>query len=169
VIELEGWEGECPNHPGRMAIGCHRCLPADYDRKKHRLELIAWARSLVGKTKFYHAGRDPNTGLDCSGLMVCGGWHMGWDIPAWKNYSRGIADAEMRKALETYFVPIETSAVLPGDILWIKVKRAAMHLALVTEQSGIIHVRWKSTVIEHGLDYRWHKRIAQAYRYRDLM
>ena len=73
----------------------------------------------------------------------------------------------MRRALSTFFTPIDVTEALPGDFYYMAWVREPQHVALLTDL-GIIHgyEGGPGKVVEHSLDARWQRRIVGAYRYK---
>lgn len=91
-------------------------------------EVVARARALVG-SRFRRQGRDPVTGLDCVGLVLCA-----FEIPAndvRRNYRlRGPHQAELERQLATRFRRVNPEARRAGDVLLCAVLPDVMHLAI---------------------------------------
>ena len=77
----------------------------------------------------------------------------------------------MGEMMASHLVRIRPEDAAAGDIVWMKIKGAAQHVAILTEH-GMIHSssairRGKETgrVVEHRLDSKWRKRIYRAFRF----
>jgi cell wall-associated NlpC family hydrolase len=114
--------------------------------------LIAEARKLVGSA-FFHMGRDPATGLDCTGVIL---------VPAQKLDGEYLAEC-----LELECVLVE-EAMQPGDIALFRIRDRLQHLAYLTGEGTMIHASEKAGVRESVIDERWQERIAGVYRWKAL-
>lgn len=127
---------------------------------------IAAARSLVGKVKFRHQGRNPATGLDCAGLPQWAMTQIGrpvWDLTAYgrEPHKDGLKGAMVRNLGAS--VPRES--MRGGDVVLMRFKGAPRHVAIVTQlpdgRLGLLHVHAENKIVsEHGLDGYWAEIVA---------
>lgn len=87
-------------------------------------QIVRRARALVG-VRFRPQGREPETGLDCVGLVL-----EAFELPASRrDYRlRGSHREEIERELAQYFVSV--SAKMAGDVLLCEIAADQVHLAI---------------------------------------
>ncbi len=92
------------------------------------LEIIDRARTLVG-VKFRPQGRDPETGLDCIGVVL---WVFGIapELVRRDYRMRGAHRAEIQIAIRRWFRPIEPHQLGPADVALFSIRETQSHLAI---------------------------------------
>ncbi|MBL4801350.1 MAG: C40 family peptidase [Emcibacter sp.] len=129
----------------------------------HRKRIFLTARACVGHP-FRHQGRDPETGLDCVGLIVYVAKTLGlsgFDLTDYKKIPG--REAISRYANAAGFEPRPKADMAPGDVVILKFGRYIEHSAIVSDR-GIIHACEKyGRVVEHSLNEEWRTRISAAY------
>jgi cell wall-associated NlpC family hydrolase len=128
--------------------------------------LIAEARKLVGSA-FFHMGRDPATGLDCTGVILMPAQKLGLTRFEPVTYSPGGDGEYLAECLELECVLVE-EAMQPGDIALFRIRDRLQHLAYLTGEGTMIHASEKAGVRESVIDERWQERIAGVYRWKAL-
>jgi len=100
-----------------------------------RVDFVERARALVG-TRFRPQGRDPETGLDCVGLLLAT-----YAIPrdaVRRNYRlRGDHRSEIERELKTYFRRV-TTLKRTGDLMLLAVDSDQVHFGIWTA-IGFVH------------------------------
>lgn len=103
------------------------------------LAFAAAAEGLVG-TPFRFRGRDPQTGLDCVGLVATALGAAGCRVPSVPAYSMRQNDfsAQLASAMQAGFREVcDTPAA--GDLLLVRAGPAQVHLLVVGTQGNLIH------------------------------
>jgi lipoprotein Spr len=100
------------------------------------IEHAARARALVG-TRFRPQGRQPETGLDCVGLVLST-FGISGDVVRRDYRLRGDYRRELLAELSGRFRRIPASRAQAGDVLVLKVAADQLHLAVMT-MSGFVH------------------------------
>lgn len=132
--------------------------------------LIEACRSLVGRVRFRHQGRNPDIGLDCAGMVGWGLWQIGRSFVDIKGYGREPHKNGLRAALETnlgHCVPVESMSA--GDVPLMRFDGDPRHVGLLTTlpdgRMGMIHVHAHNKIVaEHGLDHYWRGNIVAVWR-----
>jgi hypothetical protein len=100
---------------------------------------IARGRELIG-VPYLHQGRDPQRGLDCSGLLLQMLYATGWEPlePEWtqvENYGRISSWKNIEKFLNIEAKPIEYHDLMPMDLILMHftVTPIPQHFGVVTE------------------------------------
>lgn len=142
--------------------------------------IVARARGWLG-TRFHHQGRLKRTeahkgGVDCLGLLVGVADELqlrdvhGLLLSASDelDYSHQPDSRKLKRTLDTILLPVSSEAIMPGDIVLLRVEHSPQHLAIVSDcggKLGIIHAFAPArAVVEHPLDDLWQGRIEAAYR-----
>lgn len=138
--------------------------------------IVETAREWIG-TPVLHQGARRDTGCDCLGLLRGVGTERGlfpedfWSLPGasrWKAYGREPV-GDFLEALDTVFDRTEEPEY--GGVVAMRFMNMPRHCAIVGDHPHggltIIHALYKS-VIEHGIDRRWKKRIVACYRFRGV-
>lgn len=131
-----------------------------------RLQVIEEARTYL-ETPFHHQGRVKGLGIDCAGLVIGVGKHLGLSMFDTKNYARTPNGNEMKQLLDKH---AEQGHGIPGDILLMTFLLEPQHLAIMTTlpdgEPGIIHAYASARkCVEHRLDSQWEKRVVAVYSY----
>jgi len=93
---------------------------------------VAYARSLIG-TRFHHAARVPGAGVDCVGLVVLTGAHIG----AWPEgfdvlpYPPAPTLMQMRSKCREYLNKLDFKSIQEGDVVLIIPDKLPQHLGVV--------------------------------------
>lgn len=138
---------------------------------KDRLDIAA--RRYVG-VAFLHQGRNPDIGVDCVGLAKivavddCGlHWLAQHDLT---NYARNPNGGELERRIQAAFGP-PVSELSPGRLVTIDFYGQSRHVGIVGEHNGrltLIHAYGRPpSVVEHGLDEKWRRRITGIYEVRE--
>jgi cell wall-associated NlpC family hydrolase len=123
--------------------------------------LVEACRSLVGRVRFRHQGRNPAIGLDCAGMVGWGLWQIGRSFFDLKGYGREPHKNGLRQAMETNFGPcVPKASMQAGDVPLMRFAGDPRHVGIVTTlpdgRTGLIHVHSEMKyVAEHGLDGYW--------------
>jgi len=100
------------------------------------MEHAARARALIG-TRFRPQGRDPETGVDCVGLVICTFALLPGEVR--RDYRlRGDHREEVMAGLSKRFRRIAVATARPGDVLVLRVSAGQLHLG-VTTIAGFVH------------------------------
>lgn len=139
-----------------------------------RSEAVAFARTLID-TPFHHAARVPGVGIDCVGLVVLtgahiGAWPSGFDVLPYPDVPTGM---EMRSQCRRFLRPIHQTAMRPGDIVLVIADRDPQHLGIVgsyrgTHHRSIIHANnamERPRVVETPLLFARGFRFCEAYTF----
>lgn len=107
---------------------------------RFRDEAQAFARTLVG-TPFHHAARLPGVGIDCVGVIVLTGYHIGawptgFDVLPYPEVPSGM---EMRTQCRRFLRRIHFAHMLPGDIVLVASDRHPQHVGIVGSYKGSHH------------------------------
>lgn len=105
-----------------------------------RGHLVAdFALTLIGSPFRLH-GREPRTGLDCVGLVLCALRSVGVDAREPHSYGlRNLSIHRQLKSIEAMGLEATSGRSMAGDILLFNVGPAQHHLAIAARQEGIIH------------------------------
>lgn len=100
-----------------------------------------FARSLID-TKFHHAARVPGVGIDCVGVVVLtgahiGAWPAGFDVLPYPEVPTGM---EMRTQCRQYLRRIHFTAMAPGDVVLLISDRYPQHVGIVGRYRGTHHL-----------------------------
>lgn len=126
-----------------------------------RQDVVDAARKYLG-VKWKHQGRNPESGLDCLGLVVQVAKDMGMTPHDPVDYTKSPDGQRLLAELNTQLNPVVDYDT--GDILLIRMGTNPQHLAFVTESGGIIHSYANiRRVVEHPLDDEWKRKIVGAY------
>lgn len=132
-----------------------------------RSQIIACARGYMG-TPFQPQGRLKGKGVDCAGLVLCVCKDLGADLPygEYLNYEPYSTDDSVLRACKKVFKEIPLADLRPGDILCMRTP-VPCHVGMVTDLQpglGVIHaLNSNRKVVEHTLDFHWHRRIAGVF------
>jgi len=135
-------------------------------------DIIAAARACPG-TPLPHQRRLPGVGLDCAGVAVEVARALGCAPLDVSGYGRTPAAGQLEAALEAQ--PdleriVDREARQPGDILLLRFGGDPQHLAILTDESTMIH-SYEAVGIccEHRLSPVWAARIVRVYRFRGVV
>ena len=140
------------------------------------LRVAAAARGWLG-TRCHHQGRLKKNdahkgGVDCLGLLVGVAKELHLQSADGKplaefdeiHYSHSPDSKRLQAHLAQALTRISPAAIMPGDIVLLRIDDNPQHLAIVSEQ-GLIHAYAPArAVVEHALDDWWRQRIEAAYR-----
>ncbi|OLE54576.1 MAG: hypothetical protein AUG51_07785 [Acidobacteria bacterium 13_1_20CM_3_53_8] len=137
-----------------------------------RADILREARKLLG-VPFKLEGRNPTTGLDCAGLVICVaqafGCFRGLD---YRPHSSPSTSGAFPAAVQRETQRIPAASAKPGDILYLSFKgMRAAHVAIVSALSPlrVIHAGdMTEKVIEAPLNARLKQFIVCAYQFRGL-
>lgn len=123
------------------------------------------ARELIG-VPWVHQGRTEQ-GVDCVGLGVLAFRANGIEVSDREDYSRdpdGTLRAELTRALGA---PVN-GPPQPGDVALMTYPHTERHVGIVSQDAHgltLIHAdSRRGKVVEHGIDYRWRRRIVGVWR-----
>lgn len=132
--------------------------------------IVAAARSFLG-VKFKHRGRDPRTGLDCAGMVVCSFRKAGMDPFDKLVYGREPFKDGLVEVVESNLgKPLPPNTTMqPGDVCVFRFSREPHHLGILGDYLhgglSVIHAYGGvEKVVEHRLDDVWTSRICSTYR-----
>jgi len=142
--------------------------------------IVACARGWIG-TRFHHQGRLRKTaehagGVDCLGLLAGVADELGLrgknneilSAADETDYSHQPDATRLRAKLVRLLEPVALGAIVPGDILLLRIEGSPQHLAIVSdceEGLGMIHAYAPArAVVEHRLDGWWQDKIEAAFR-----
>ena len=134
-----------------------------------RADVIAEARSWIG-TPWRHQGRLKGIASDCVGLLIGAARARGLLAPDFDvtGYSRFPEPEFFRANLERFLDRVE-GGEKPADVLWIRPRHIAQHVAILTDQNTIIHaIDIHRGVAEHIFDRAWRARVVSVYRFRGI-
>lgn len=133
--------------------------------------LIACARQCVrDRVRFRHTGRDPKTGLDCSGLLAWGLRAIGRHVDDRTDYGRDPHKDGLARAMEANLGPPVADAMRSGDVVLMDIEGAPRHVGLLADypepgELMLIHAYGPSRrVVEHILNDDWRGRVIAVYR-----
>ncbi len=145
-----------------------------------RQDIVACARRHLD-IRFLHQGRGRD-GLDCLGLLLVTAAEAGLaferqpvmalDVPT---YGLRPDSLLLRQKLERFLLPIAIDAVLPADIVLLKISGLPQHLAILSDypmagELGMIHAYAPARkVVEHRYDPQWRRDSYAAYRLPQLV
>ena len=130
--------------------------------------VVSKAREYIG-TPYYHSGRTKVGGVDCAGLVIAVFGELGvtiTDTP--DHYGRIVSTRQLMRTVRDNLTQVVggLKEAKAGDVLTIRFKRHAQHLAIFTGEGTIIHsYEGSGKVIENRLDDRWQRKIVGVYRY----
>jgi cell wall-associated NlpC family hydrolase len=136
-----------------------------------RQEIINAAMGMLG-VRFLHQGRDPETGVDCMGFLVCIGRKIGYPQIVDNTTYRRMPKAELiRETILQNCDEIEVKDARPGDFYLIRLTgRKLRHAAVKLSDDLLIHaggVGYGKVKIESISTYQ--TRIGAAFRVRGLI
>lgn len=133
-------------------------------------QMIAHARSLIGRVRFRHMGRNPAIGLDCAGLLF---WIVGKigrptaDLPAYGREPH--KDGLRQNLIRNLGAPLPAAQMRVGDMPLMRFDGDPRHVGILADYPGgglsLIHVHAHNKVVaEHRLDDYWRGNIVEVYR-----
>jgi len=136
-----------------------------------RRRVLREARAWIG-TPYLHQASTRSHGCDCLGL-VRGIWRkvIGREpqlMPAYSSdWGEVSATETMLIAANAWFVPIEVSNALAGDLILFRWKGTcvAKHAGILAGHRNFIHAYERAGVVETSLGNSWQNRIAGAFRF----
>jgi hypothetical protein len=101
----------------------------------------AFARTLID-TPFHHAARVPGVGIDCVGVVVLtgahiGAWPAGFDVLP---YPEVPTKMHMRSKCREFLRRIHYSQIVPGDVVLLISDRDPQHVGVVGRFRGTHHL-----------------------------
>lgn len=138
-------------------------------------EVLTIARSWIG-TPYCHQASSRGSGTDCLGLLR-GIWRELYGsepeiVPAYSvDWSERLPSDYLLKAAARNFELVEPSAMKPGDVLILRMRRFAVakHIGILAESdlgySTIIHAYSGHGVVESVLTPVWMRSIAGVFRF----
>lgn len=138
----------------------------------NRQAIINAARACVG-SKWRRRGRDPETGLDCGGLVIVCAKSVGYPVYDPMDY-RVDADGKLFEYMSRSFDSVPVEDMLPGDIPLFRMDPGkndpATHCAVLNERFGLIHVYYHvREVVEQDMPDSWKSRILHVMRFRGIV
>lgn len=144
----------------------------------NREEIVRLARSTLG-TRWLHQGRNPESGLDCAGLIIWVGWEAGYlprDFDV-RGYRREPDGRTLLEALTTHARPRAWADWQPGDFVLLRDLTTIWpcHLGFLAEREGcaepnLIHcwARQHRRCVEVRFDPDWMSRLVNLYSFSGL-
>jgi murein DD-endopeptidase / murein LD-carboxypeptidase len=128
-------------------------------------DFVAAARLCLG-ARFRLQGRQPETGLDCIGLIIWSAKRAGLVVPDAQDYLLSDNPARLDAGLlAAPIVPIDPATIAAGDIVRLLSNGQPLHLAICGSES-LIHADIKCRkVVEQRLTPAWREQIVAAYRF----
>lgn len=150
-----------------------------------RANVISQARKYLS-TPFIHQGRVMGVGVDCVGLVLCVADDLGLNdihgLPLgrhdYPDYDRQPDNHTVQAKCIDRLVRVLNTAVVPGDIVNVKMPDSPCHTGIVTAVNAdgsltLIHAyntgRPDACVVEHRLDHAWRRRIAASFRFPEVV
>lgn len=128
-------------------------------------QIAAAAEAMVG-TPFRHQGRNPRSGVDCVGVVLCSVWSAGCELPDCFGYGP-LPKADMLLAeLGKRARRVHRDDAQPGDVLVFAYKpELPMHFAVLVGAEHIVHAHGSTgRVIKHRLTNAWNNRLHSIWR-----
>lgn len=136
-----------------------------------RAHIVAIARSWKG-TPYHHQASRKGVGTDCLGL-VRGIWRELYDTPAEEPppYTADWAEASGRETLleaaHRHLQPVAYESLAAGDVLVFRyrVGSPAKHVAILADDTRMIHAIQGLPVSEHAYTAWWSRRLVAAFAF----
>jgi len=123
------------------------------------------------RTPFLHQGRNPATGIDCIGLVVCAAGDCGMALAEFDNptYDRNPSNGLLERHLQTAFgSPLPRSALRVDDVVSMRELGDVRHVAIIgAHKDGLSLIHTNSRlgfVTESRIDEKTMRRIVGVYR-----
>ncbi|KMS55361.1 hypothetical protein V474_20210 [Novosphingobium barchaimii LL02] len=101
--------------------------------------LAAAALELVG-TRFRLHGRDPQTGLDCVGVLSAACSALGRDAPLPARYAlRSRAMPDTARIVADLGMTAANGPIRPGDVLMLRPSPCQFHMAIAATARSVVH------------------------------
>ncbi len=101
--------------------------------------LAAAAQALIG-TRFRLNGRDPETGLDCLGVLACALARIGHTAALPRTYSlRCRGDGNAPNIAQAAGLSIATGPIAPGDVLLVRCSPLQLHVLVALAPEHFVH------------------------------
>lgn len=132
-----------------------------------RAAFVGEARKWLG-VPWVHQGRSRD-GVDCVGLLLCVGRDLALTEFDFRNYRYANDPAMLFDLADQHMTRIDLAQAQPGDVVTISYPGVPHHMGILGNYPNgglsLIHALnlWGRTVVEHGLDFNWRRRIRQAY------
>jgi len=133
----------------------------------------AIARTYLG-TPFHHQGRLPGVGLDCVGVLICVAKELrlvaaDFDVTGYQRQPDGVV---LMRHLSEHLLPVEQTAMQPGDIVCVAFDKHPQHVGIVGDYRhgglSIIHAASKhGAVVETRLMFTAAMRFVAAFRFKE--
>jgi hypothetical protein len=140
-----------------------------------REDIVREANSLVD-IPFRHQGDEPESGLDCRGVLLAIGKRLGYQPKQVyrKNYRRHPDPIEFRSALEREFDEIAVEELGRGDVALIYIPRhsAATHVGVLADGQSemmLVHASESAGKVVKEPLRRTYRLIVAGFRFRGLM
>ena len=138
--------------------------------------LLAEARGWIG-TPYRHASATKGVGCDCLGLILGVARHVLGPAfqPSVRPYSPDWAEASqdewLLKGFDEHLCRISPYRAEEGDVLLFRWRkgRPASHAAVAVTRRAILHAHARTRVCEVPLIMPWRRRIAAAFRFKDVL
>lgn len=145
-----------------------------------RKQVTDVARTYIN-TPFAHQGRVRGVGLDCVGLPLMIAEELGLvDTKGrqingllYHSYTGQPVDTLVLDCCIEHLMRKSVTQLRPGDVVCMRVETVPCHVGIYDEVNGqpwLIHAYsgGESKVVEHGIDYRWRRRITAAFEFPGL-
>lgn len=108
-----------------------------------RQQLLETARQYLG-VRFRHQGRDPRTGIDCTGLLVVVAEDLGFEnLSDRTDYRRQPKSDEIRETLLLNCDPVPVAEMRDGDFFFMRLGGIKPRHVGIKDGDGIIHASEK--------------------------
>jgi cell wall-associated NlpC family hydrolase len=136
-----------------------------------RADIVTEARTWLG-VSWRHQGRSRHSGVDCVGLVVETAKALDLSDRDEKTYTRHAQGQNFLRPFQEEMDQISIEDIGPGDMLMLADKQYPCHVALVSEQHGVLHIihahASRRKVLEEALNDEWRSKIRRAFRFRGV-
>lgn len=129
-------------------------------------DIIAAAASDMVGTPFRHQGRNPKSGVDCAGVVLCAVWSAGCELPDCIGYGPQPKADVLLAELQQRARRIHRDDAEPGDIMLFQYRAdMPMHFAVLLANEYVVHAHGSTgKVIKHRLTPAWAARLHSIWR-----
>ena len=128
-------------------------------------QIAAAAEAMVG-TPFRHQGRNPRSGVDCVGVVLCSVWSAGLDITDCIGYGPLPKSDVLLEELGKRARRVHRDDAQPGDVLIFQYKAdLPIHFAVLVGSEHMVHAHSSTgKVVKHRLTNAWAARLHSIWR-----